>query len=116
MSRKAGNLLWNRVHVTFPANVGIVDVDTGIQQASEAIEASQPNFTQRLQIIPLAPTDNWAGLQISEPTLDPVTNTLHVIIQVGLVPEPPFQLPPLNVLFWDPHTLAGPGDTDTYNP
>lgn len=118
MSAKAGTLLWNRVHVTFPPNVSTVDVDTGIKQVNKSFADQSPNepdLGQRLQIIPEAPRNSWNSIQVSEPTLDPVTGTLHVTF-TGPHPEGSFQLPAINVLFWDPHTVAGPGDADTYNP
>lgn len=119
MSTKAGALLWNRVHVTFPADTDTVNVDTGIKQVNRSFADQSPNeptLAQRLQVVPLAPTDNWASVTMTEPTLDPVTGTLHVTFTNPNHGVPPFQIAPLNVLFWDPHTIAGPGDADTYNP
>lgn len=123
MSRKAGALLWNRVRVEFPPNVGSIDVDTGLTQPNKSFGDYSPNEPplssglqpSRVQVIPLAPTGNWSGISHSEPVLDPVTGTIHVTFSVGFIPEPPFQLPPLNVLFWDPHAIVGPGQAAFYN-
>lgn len=118
MSRKAGQLLWNRVHVVFPPDTVTVEVDTGI--TAESLAGLPPmgdgTVASRVQVIPLAPTDNWGSRAVvGEPFLDPTTRTVHVRLGGGLAPEPPFQLSPLNVLFWAPHSIASPGDADPYN-
>jgi hypothetical protein len=123
MSEKAGALLWNRMRVEFPPNTGSVDVDTGLTQVTQSFAGMSPNEPplssglqpSRVQVIPLAPTANWAGILHTEPVLDPATGTIHVTFHIALTPEPPFQLPPLNVLFWNPHSIVGPGEADFYN-
>jgi len=125
MGRKAGALLWNRTTVTFPPNVGTVDVDTGLTQPNRSFDAYSPSepgldtdvtIGSRVQVVPLSPIANWAGKIHGEPFFNPTTGTVHVVISIGLIPEPPFQIAPVNVLFWDPHSIVGPGDADTYNP
>lgn len=123
MGRKAGELLWNRMRVEFPPNTGSVNVDTGLTQVAMSFAGMSPNEPplssglqpSRVQVIPLAPISNWNGVSHSEPVLDPATGTVHVTFSIGFLPEPPFQLPPLNVLFWDPHSMVGPGEADFYN-
>ena len=121
MSRKAGTLLWRRKKVEFPPSTGTIDVDTGLTQVDRSfgdMSPGEPGFgaPSRVQVVPLAPTANWGSISHGEPFLDPATNTIHVVFSVGFTPEPPFQLQPLNVLFWDPHSIVGPGDAEAYNP
>lgn len=113
MSNVAGALLWNRMAVELPPNAPTLDVDTGLTQVNRAL--SDPPLgngivTSRVQVIPLAPIDGWLGLTHGEPFLDPITNTIHVVFAIGC------QRPgaTINVLFWDPHTLIGPGEADPY--
>lgn len=127
MSNKAGTLLWNRQRITLPGNGAATDVDTGIQQPglafgnSSAAEppmgaisnVSPPDGTlpsSRIQVIPMAPTDNWSAVTHGEPWFDTTTGTIHVRFvnngETGIT---------INALFWNPHTLVGPGQADTYN-
>lgn len=126
MSRKSGALLWRRMHLTFALGQTFADIDTGLTQVNKSfagMSLGEPPLgdgivPSRVQVIPLAPTANWTNIGISEPTFDPVTGTVHVtVFWTGPIPEPPgqVQMPDLNVLFWDPHSLASPGDADTYN-
>jgi hypothetical protein len=119
MSKVAGALLWNRMAITFPPSTFTLDVDTGLTQVDRAL--SDPPLgnglvASRVQVIPLAPVSNWAGMTHGEPFLDPITNTVHVVFTPGgAQPEPPYQVAPFNVLFWNPHTLVGPGEADPYD-
>jgi hypothetical protein len=120
MSTKAGTLLWNRIHVTFPPDTNSVTIDTGIRQVNKSFPAMSPGEPSladptRIQVIPLAPTAEWSGMGMSEPVVNPATGTIEITFGGGLIPEPPFQRGPLNVLVWDPHSIVGPGDADIYN-
>jgi hypothetical protein len=106
--------------VTFPPNTNSVDIDTGLTQLNRSfagMSPGEPGFgsPSRVQVVPLSPIANWAALSHGEPYLDPATNTIHVVFGGGLSPEPPFQRLPVMVLFWDPHSMIGPGDADFYN-
>lgn len=135
MSLKAGALLWNRTTVAFAPNANSVEVDTGIIQENKSFDGMSPNepgldvrtivvangpditIGSRVQVIPVSPYSAWTNIIHGEPFVDATTNTVHVVfIHSGLVPEPPFQFPPFNVLFWDPHSVTSPGQADTYNP
>jgi hypothetical protein len=125
MGRKAGALLWNRQHVTL--TVGANNIDTGLTQLGKSFEADSPGEpilgisgvapppagtlpASRVQVIPMAPLAAWDLITISEPYFDTTTGTVHVVITLGgQTPET------VNVLFWDPHTVVGPGDADAYN-
>lgn len=126
MSEKAGALLWNRMRLTVATTPGGVDVDTGITQPNRSFADYSPgepplgtsgtaapiNGTlpaSRLQVVPLAPTANWAGITHSEPYFNTTTGTMHVVFTNST--EGSVEI---NVLFWDPHSLVGPGDADTY--
>jgi hypothetical protein len=120
MSTNAGNLLWNRIRATIPAGVnggapGVLDIDTGLRQVNQnfvANSVAEPGFTDpsRVQVMPMSPISAWTFITHGEPTLSAVTNTIHVIFSNDNAADAE-----INVLFWDPHTLAGPGDADTYN-
>jgi len=136
MSRKAGTLLWNRKRFTvLGANDDVVpasnpvDIDTGITQVNRnfggdpglgAVITVPPGQTgpigpaSRVQVIPLAIAPGglqaWTGVSHSEPYFDPATGTVHVVftkLTEGDVV--------INALFWDPHSLVGPGQADTFN-
>jgi hypothetical protein len=119
MSRKAGALLWNRMQITVPPAVnggppGTLDVDTGLTQVNKSfpdMSPGEPNFgnPSRIQVIPLAPTLPWMNITHGEPTFNATTNTIHVTFSN---PQP--VAAQLNVLFWNPHSLVGPGDADNY--
>lgn len=114
----AGNMLWSRRSVTIPAaengsGPGTVDFDTGLQQVSLAFLAGQPTFEDpsRVMVLPMAPLSQWIDVTHGEPFLDADTGTIHVEFSNSGVSEKV-----LNVLFWNPHTNAGPGAADLYNP
>jgi hypothetical protein len=99
--------------IVLPSEEGTRDVDTGLTQVNQAL--SDPPLgdgivASRVQVIPLAPVDGWLGLTHGQPYLDPITNTVHVVFAIG------GQRPDttINVLFWDPHTIIGPGEADPY--
>lgn len=127
MSKKAGQLLWNRQRIDLPA--GTTQINTGLCQVNKSFESESigepplgvtlappgpPNGTlpaSRIQVVMLAPTDKWAGVTHGEPYLNPATDTIFVAFQntnEGGITD-------LNVLFWNPHSMVGPGDADTYN-
>ena len=119
MSEKAGALLWSRKRFTIPGGTtgfagGPNDIDTGITQLQKGFEndsLGEPTFgsPSRIQVVPLAPLGPWALLTHDEPIFDPTTGTIHVIFSNGGAPAT------VNCLFWDPHSLIGPGEADTYN-
>lgn len=129
MSAKAGNLLWNRQQVTLPA--GVTVVNTGLQQVNKSFADQSPNEpplgvsaaspgpaagttpASRVQVIPMSPLPSWADVTHGEPFVNTATGTVCVAFTNGSSPAASVTI---NVLFWDPHTLIGPGDADTYNP
>lgn len=123
MSKKAGTLLWRRMRAQ--THDGVIDCDTGITQVDRSFADMSPGEpplgvtsasppapgttpASRIQVIPLAPLSAWFGVTHSEPYYDPATGTIHVQFSAGVDGV-------VNVLFWDPHSLIGPGDADTYN-
>lgn len=128
MSTKAGQLLWNRQRIDLngdgigtPINTGLTQINKGFN--SDSIEepplgavglAPPPDGTRpasRVHVMPLAPTFKWSGVTHSEPYFNPTTGTVWVNFYVDV--EGGVQ--DLNVLFWDPHSLVGPGEADPYN-
>lgn len=120
MGLKAGALLWNRMRFTVPSGAnggppGILDVDTGITQVNKSfadMSPGEPGFDDpsRIQVVPMMPIGNWTNITHGEPYFDPATGTIHVEFAkagIGAVE--------LNALFWNPHSLVGPGDAETYN-
>lgn len=108
MSKKAGNLLWSRQHLTLAQ--GTTEIDTGLTQVQRGfgnMSPNEPNLASRVQVIMLAPTAGWGGVSHGEPFVDPATGT----VKVAFTASNPVTL---NVLFWDPHSVAGPGDADPY--
>jgi hypothetical protein len=108
MSKKAGALLWNRRRLDFEG--GPVDIDTGLTQVNKSfggMSLNEPGLASRTQVVPLSPIAGWAGVTHGEPFFDPATGTVHVTITTPGVTT-------LNVLFWDPHSILGPGDADPY--
>jgi hypothetical protein len=64
----------------------------------------------RIQVIPMSPISPWNNITHGEPFVNPATGTVWVTFNnqneiSGTI----------NVLFWDPHSMVGPGDADTYN-
>jgi hypothetical protein len=128
MGRKAGTLLWNRMRINVPAGVGF-DVDTGLTQVNKSFPDMSPGEpplgvsgvvapvggtppASRIEVIPLSPISKWASITHSEPYFNTTTSTVHVAFNSGGETG----VADLNVLFWDPHSMVGPGDADTYNP
>lgn len=127
MSKNAGQLLWNRQRIDLLA--GTTQVNTGLTQVSRSFESEsigEPPLgvtlvppgpangalpASRVQVIPLAQTDKWVGVTHGEPYLNPTTNTIFVAFQNNSEST----ITDLNVLFWLPHSMVGPGDADTYN-
>ncbi|MGH7177180.1 MAG: hypothetical protein ACREJC_07365 [Tepidisphaeraceae bacterium] len=125
MSANAGNLLWNRARV--PVVDGpATDFDTGLKivnQNWDANSANEPPLgvvvappgptagttpASRVMVIPLPPLAAWSGITHGEPYVDPTTGTVHVQFLSATTTE-------VNCLFWDPHSILGPGLADTYN-
>jgi hypothetical protein len=125
MGKKAGALLWNRMRLTL-AN-GLTDVDTGLTQLNKSFDSEsvgEPPLgvndtaapapgtlpASRIQVVPMAPTALWVDISHSEPYFNTTTGTIHVeFSNSGKTPAG------INVLFWDPHSMIGPGDADPYN-
>lgn len=112
MALQAGQLLIRRMQLALAP--GATDVDTGLVQANLGVNPDPPVggvdgvTASRVMVDVLPPWPAWANLTVSEPVLDPVTKTVHVIFtNAGGTAH-------INVLFWDPHTLMGPVDADVY--
>jgi hypothetical protein len=117
MAEKAGALLWNRVYKqlaegTQTVNTGLKQPNTGFGDYSpgEPPLAGSPDpggVGSRIQVIPMSPLTAWAGVRHGEPQVN----------EDGEV-EVTFEIPDggrlLNVLFWDPHSMIGPGAADPY--
>jgi hypothetical protein len=87
-----------------------VDPPLGVAQSTPPSDGTTP--ASRCMVIPLPPMSEWASITIvGEPYLDTDTNTVHVVLSNS---DEGAAAP--NVLFWVPHTNAGPGKCDTYNP
>jgi hypothetical protein len=140
MGLKAGTLLWNRKRFQLaggPNGGPIVVVDTGLTQQNQSFPDYSPNeptlgtiatvgsippatpptppappvLVSRVHVIPMAPTTAWALVSHGEPFVDPTTGTVWVAFtNAGQ------STVELNALFWDPHSIVGPGQADTYNP
>ncbi|MGH7177179.1 MAG: hypothetical protein ACREJC_07360 [Tepidisphaeraceae bacterium] len=125
MSANAGNLLWNRRRINLL--LGANDIDTGIKATNQNWDANsvdEPPLgviaaiapgdgtppASRVQVIPMAPMTGWVGVTVGEPWLSTVTGTVHVTLTAAA------PLNNVNVLFWCPATIAGPGLAATYNP
>lgn len=126
MSTKAGALLWNRKRITVQPGPQIID--TGLQQVNRSFGSSsdgEPPLgvvsalpppagiepASRVQVIPLSPISQWQNLSHGEPYVDEATGRVFV----EFVSDEDESEIEINVLFWDPHTLVGPGQADTYN-
>lgn len=126
MGTKAGALLWNRQRITLAA--GITSIDTGLSQTDKAFGSMSPNEPplgivaappgppdgtgpgSRVMVVPEAPTLAWTDITHGEPFVNPATNTVWVTFNnAGKTPAE------INVLFWDPHSLIGPGQADPYH-
>ncbi len=119
MGKKAGALLWNRRLLTandIPPFV-VTNIDTGLAQPNQGFGDYSPgepaldkvgSIGSRIQVIPMAPVAAWASISHGEPYVDAdgkiivdLTNTSQVDVLI-------------NVLFWDPHSMVGPGDAAKY--
>ena len=118
MSTKAGTLLWNRQRINLP--VGTTDIDTGLRQVGKAfgnMSLGEPGLgdpavgdASRIQVVPMSPIPLWTDITHAEPSLDATTQTVHVVFNNASLST----VTGLNVLFWDPHSLIGPGAAETY--
>lgn len=128
MSEKNGTLLWNRMRIGPIDSGATLTVDTGITQLGKGFPLQSPGEpsmgtagvapppagttpASRLHVIPLMPTSAWSGITMSEPFLNTTTGTM----QVAFTNNSETEVTTLNVLFWNPHSIVGPGDADTYN-
>lgn len=126
MPKVAGQLLWSRRQITVtyvappPGQPDSNLIDTGLTQKSLAFGTDPPmdgadptvgdqdGTPSRIQVIPLAPLANWQYVTHDEPY---VANG-RVYVQFHMNGE---RIQTINVLFWNPHSMLGPGDADTYN-
>lgn len=128
MSKRAGQLLWNRMNLTVdPATP--LDVDTSIWQPNRSFAANsvgEPTMPEigadpllnpsRIQVIPQSPVGNWLGVSHGQPFAHLNVGgpndgkiTIHVLFtNSGTDPID------INALFWDPDTKIGPGAADVY--
>lgn len=130
MGLKAGALLWNRQHITLPP--GITPIDTGLRQVNQAFAGMSPNEpsygvaiappgppdgtgpASRIQVLPQSPLAAWNAVTHGEPYLNPATNTIWVTFNNATeIDEEPVSVT-LNVFFWDPHSMVGPGAAEPY--
>lgn len=131
MSLKAGSFLWRRMRLTLDAGTTLgpstVSVNTGLRQPNldfPTYSVGEPSLgtggvappadgtppASRIQVVPLGPTmTGWASVAHSEPYLNTTTNTINVTFTNAAFTEVT-----INVLFWDPHSIIGPGAADTY--
>jgi hypothetical protein len=112
MSKKSGQLLWNRMQITLTAGSQVVD--TGLCQLNKAWANSsinEPGFgaPSRVQVIPMSPITAWSSVTHAEPVFNSSTQTVQVAFTNAN--EGPVTI---NVLFWDPATSVGPGEADSY--
>lgn len=126
MGLKAGTLLWNRQRISLAA--GVTQVNTGLTQVGRAFNNMSPSEpplgvttappgpadgtppASRIQVIPMSPIPAWTTITHGEPYVNPATNTIFVAFN-----NSDEAAADINVLFWDPHSLIGPGEADTYN-
>jgi len=118
MGTKAGALLWRRMRIILPGGTlqlaSVLDVDTGVTQLDKAFDDSssgEPGFgtPSRIQVTPLSPIPRWNNVTHSEPVFNTTTETIHIVFtNAGFSPVT------INVLIWDPHSIIGPGQADTY--
>lgn len=118
MALTAGHLLFSRQRITIPN--GQSTFDTGLEQTAwnffpdPELGGLDPSYADpdgtpsRIMVVPMMPTDNWAGISIHEPYVDPATGRVFVDF------ENPGAEVTCNVLFWDPHARICPLNADTY--
>lgn len=122
MGKKAGFLMWNRMRITINANTA-VEVDTELAQPTGSFQnmsTDEPRINQftgssgtigsRIQVIPLAPLIAWQNIVHSEPFLSADGKIKVLFTNTGQSNVT------INVLFWNPHSLVGPGDSDVQSP
>ena len=117
MGLKAGALLWNRMQIEVePDTFGVASIDTGLRQPNQSFanysvdEPSLGGVPSRVMVVPMLPLTPWASVEISEPYIGPNGNDYVDFDNTGDAPVT------LNVMFWDPHSMIGPGDADPYHP
>lgn len=128
MGLKSGSFLWNRVRIpNIPANSVAFNVDTQLKQPNRGFSDYSPNEptlglvtappgpfgtgpVSRIEVMMLAPTGKWGSVTHSEPFLNPATDTIWVTFFNSLITP----VVDLNVLFWDPHAIFGPGQAVHY--
>lgn len=117
MGLKAGALLWNRQRIELQANSASFH-DTGLHQPNKSFADYSPNepainqyaaIGSRIQVIPMSPLPEWTTISHGEPFLDPDGKIMVQFFNSDL-----YNNHTINVLFWDPHSMVGPGDADTY--
>jgi hypothetical protein len=59
----------------------------------------------------MAPLSEWVSITHKEPFVDPRTGEVWVEFSNGRQNGDA----EINVFFWDPHSMVGPGSADTYN-
>jgi hypothetical protein len=128
MSINQGQLLWNRKHIVLAAGGGAANlIDTLLQEPQQAFQNSSVNEpplgvmaaappadgtppASRIMVIPLSPLPAWTTVTHGEPYFDTTSNTVKVQFtnsgETGIT---------INVLFWDPSTMIGPGLAQTYH-
>ncbi len=123
MGKKAGALLWARKRFTVPAATefvpGEITIDTGLMQPNTGFGDYSPDepgldaagmIGSRIQVVPMVPTSKWSTITHQEPYVDPATGTVKVkFLNTGGAVA-------INALFWDPHSIVGPGAADRYLP
>ena len=111
MAKRGGQLNWNRMRLVLQG--GHNDVDTGICWPNKGFNHGQPVLSggvgtpSRLMVIPLLPLMTTLEI-VGEPFVDPVTKTLHVIINNVGNPGT------TNILFWTPSAFESPGMAAEY--
>lgn len=116
MSKRSGTLLWRRMQFGSLFLDGLEhDIDTGLTQVGQALGPDEPPIDgnigpSRIMVLVLQQFIPTANIQLKrQPFIDPVTNTVHVLLQNTGDPTQG-----VSILFWDPHTLIGPGQADPY--
>ena len=112
MGLKAGTLLWNRRRFDLPS--GTTAIDTGLTQVNKSFSGMSPDepaLAQRVQVIPMAPTNKWLSITHGEPYVG-----AGGTVWVDFTNTNEGDITDVNALFWDPHSIVGPGDADAYNP
>lgn len=134
MGTKAGTLLWNRQHITLQP--GFTSFDTELTQLNKGFADMSPGEPplgveiappgppdgtlppSRVHVVPMSPISAWLAVTHGEPFVNPATNTVWVTFNNATLSggEIPVPVPvTVNVLFWDPHSIVGPGQAETYN-